>query len=106
MGTVVRLINNNIAELEESGPEDARIKSKKLSRKITSSNRSFIMDRYHYDFNNAYYIRNRSYTKYYFLLKDLLQKTGSIPAFLKEVTALPKSEEDAVKQIEAIIAAK
>ncbi len=57
----------------------------------------FMIDRYWYPINNAYFLRNRIYTAHYFELKEILKQLGSINAFLSYVTALPSDARKAVR---------
>lgn len=59
----------------------------------------FFQDRYVYAVNNAYLLRFRSYTQYYFLLKALYIKTNNRDLFYQRIFALKGSEKQVVKQL-------
>jgi hypothetical protein len=59
---------------------------------ITSQSDLFVRDRYEYEINNAYLVRYSTYCRYYFLLKELLIKTGDADTFLKKVLSLKGNE--------------
>ncbi len=54
----------------------------------------FKIDRYDYEINNAYLLRNRNYTLYYFKLKKLLMLMNNIEKFLEFICGLPTEESD------------
>ncbi len=64
---------------------------------------AFKKDRYNYEVNTAYLLRNRSYTQHYFLLKSVLNKVGSVEAFLDVLQAIPEDEEQGVRYLEQFL---
>lgn len=63
---------------------------------------NFLKDRYFYEINNAFLLRNTYYSKYYFKLRELLNLTD-INTFLKVLDSLPKKEEECFAAINAAI---
>jgi hypothetical protein len=73
-----------------------------LDRKIDKLKRNkskFNVDRYDFEVNKAYLLRNRSYTYYYFKLKQLLYLTNDLKIFLAFIVELPNDEIESVKEI-------
>lgn len=70
---------------------------------ITSKSDLFLRDRYEYEINNAYLMRYSTYCRYYFLLKELLIKTGNDAAFLKKVLALKGNEATVHEQLKNLL---
>jgi hypothetical protein len=65
---------------------------KKEINTLKKGNNKFEIERYNYDINNAYLLRNRSYTMHYFKLKKIFIQTNDLKAFLQFVTDLPNDE--------------
>jgi hypothetical protein len=53
---------------------------------------TFLIERYDYEINNAYLIRNETYTKYYFKLKELLTLHENFATFWSFIKKLPNDE--------------
>lgn len=90
-------INNLIDNIELKSDKS------KLTKKIQKLNKKknrFKIERYDYEINNAYLIRYKSYTKYYFKLKNLLILTGDLEVFMDFITDLPKNESDCILEID------
>lgn len=71
-----------------------------LINNIDSIENQFLHERYTYDINTAYLLRNSSYTKYYFKLKELLQLFDNINEFLIFMESIPNNEANATKIID------
>jgi predicted aminopeptidase len=50
----------------------------------------FQEDRFNYPVNNAYFLKNRNYSQFYFLVRDLYLKQASLGAFLEVIKKLPQ----------------
>jgi hypothetical protein len=70
-----------------------------IDNTLTQCN-GFQRDRFNYEINNAYLLKNRYYSKHYFLLKALYHHVAEPGEFVKMVCALPANEDAAVKMIE------
>jgi len=70
---------------------------------ITSQSDLFLRDRYEYDINNAYLMRYSTYCRYYFLLKELLIKTGDADTFLKKVLSLKGNETTVHEELKKLL---
>lgn len=88
-----RLINNT---------EPGLVKSKltKEIQKLNKKKNKFKIERYDYEINNAYLIRNKSYTQYYFKLKNLLTLMGGLKEFIEFINNLPKNESECILEID------
>ena len=88
-----KLINNIELKLDKA-------KLTKEIQKLNKKENRFKIERYNYKINNAYLIRNRSYTKYYFKLKNLLTLVGDLQVFIELITNLPKNESECILAID------
>lgn len=59
----------------------------------------FEQDRYAYVVNNAFLLRNKSYTQYYFVLKNKLEKSAGIKDFLESMVLLSGSETEILQAL-------
>lgn len=104
IGNLVNLASSDL----KSGQTSKFIeKSRILEKKVGKLNNdyfedSFLKDRYFYEINNAFLLRNTYYSKYYFKLKELLILTD-IKTFLKVLDSLPKKEEECFAAINTAI---
>ena len=88
-----RLINNTELELDKS-------KLTKEIEKLNKKKNKFKIERYDYEINNAYLIRNKSYTQYYFKLKNLLALIGDLKEFMEFINNLPRNESECISEID------
>ncbi|WP_405207163.1 hypothetical protein [Aquimarina sp. LLG6339-5] len=88
-----RLINNTELELDNS-------KLTKEIEKLNKKKNKFKIERYDYEINNAYLIRNKSYTQYYFKLKSLFTLIGDLKEFIEFINNLPKNESECILEID------
>jgi hypothetical protein len=90
----------------ENKKDDFDSFKRKLEESIISIDNSeqFLMERYNYELNNAYLLRNKSYTLYYFKLKELLEHKGNYKQFWEFIASLPNNEIGALAQIDLEIA--
>jgi len=73
-----------------------------LSRKISTLKKTkdkFKIERYDYEINNAYLLRNKNYTINYFELKKVLTLTGDLKTFLEFIIDLPYDENECNRKI-------
>ena len=68
--------------------------------KLKKGTNKFTIERYNYNVNNAYLLRNRSYTIHYFKLKKILMQTNNLKTFLQFVTHLPNDELKCIQEID------
>ncbi len=93
-----KCMNSFISRIN-SNPEKARQLDKKCNKRIHSileSANTFQRDRFNYEVNNAYLVKNQYYSKNYFLLKKILRKQKSIKGLLEIMKHLPERVEDCV----------
>ncbi len=86
-------INKIIHAVQHEEIIDYSFLNKKL-RMLKRNKHKFKIDRYDYEINNAYLLRNRNYTLYYFKLKKLLMLMNNIEKFLEFICGLPTEESD------------
>lgn len=100
---VSREINRLINILEFQKTNDLKLDTSTLTekvRKFSKKKNKFKIERYDYEINCAYLLRNRSYTKYYFKLKNLLILTIDLREFIDFITDLPSDEQECIKEID------
>lgn len=85
------LINKNTNDVSQLNKEIKKLKKRR---------HKFKAERYDYEINNAYLLRNRSYTLHYFKLKKVLLLTNDLKAFLEFVDDLPNNEDESIKAID------
>lgn len=85
-------INLCIAAKNETEREKGYSALRKQIQRLDSSKNRFKAERYNYELNNAYLVRNKSYTYHYFKLKQLYQLKNSLREFLLFMRALPRDE--------------
>jgi hypothetical protein len=76
---------------------------KKIIDSALTTCNDFQKDRFDYEINNAYFLKNRYYSEHYFLLKELYLKLSDSAEFLKTVCALPNNEAEAVNTIKELL---
>jgi len=64
-------------------------------------NNQFFIDRYDYAINNAYFLRYKNYTHYYFLLNKALHKMG-LNEFIPFINLLPTDEQHVKELLEIV----
>lgn len=80
------------AENIQNNQEDCKNTLQQLVNSI-DENELFLNERYRYEINNAYLIRNRSYTKYYYKLKNLFSlQNNDFQVFWDFIKKLPNNE--------------
>jgi ribonuclease HI len=98
---------NDAAEKINNGslPKNASVysDSKEIVSKALLTCNAFQKDRFNYEINNAYFLKNRYYSENYFLLKDLYLKLSDSKEFLEVICSLPKNESEAIKVINSIL---
>jgi len=63
-------------------------------------------DRFDYHVNNAYLLKNRYYSRHYFLLKEVLYKSTNIKSFIEIIKKLPPDEDEAVELLKKYLMEK
>lgn len=73
-----------------------------LKRKINNLKKTknrFKIERYDYEINNAYLLRNKDYTTHYFKLKQVLMQIGDLRTFFEFIVDLPHDENECIRKI-------
>jgi hypothetical protein len=93
---IYRTINSTIKKITADTNDVASLnfKCQKRIEKIIEDGGLFLNDRFGYNVNNAYLLKNRSYSKNYFMLKKILHKYGSIPKLLQIMKSGPREAEN------------
>lgn len=94
---------NSTIEKIKSDPSKTMQVNEKCRRKIQSilkSSDTFQKDRFDYEVNNAYLLKNSYYSRHYFLLKKVLLKQKSIKVLLEVIKNMPEKTVDCVKYLE------
>lgn len=87
-----KTLNGLTENVRNSKPEkfSAIYKSgRKHIRQLVKEGGKFVKDRYNYEVNNAYLLRNIYYAENYFLMKELYFKIGDLKEYIDFVTSLP-----------------
>ena len=95
-------INSTIEKINGHPSETIKINAK-CSRKINAilkSSDAFQKDRFNYEVNNAYLLKNSFYSVHYFLLKKVLHTQKSIRKLLEVIKHLPENPDDCIKYLE------
>lgn len=72
---------------------------RKKIKKLLKKGGVFVKDRYNYEVNNAFLLRNSYYAENYFLLKKLYLQMNDLKEFVNYITALPPELETAKDMI-------
>lgn len=104
MERIYKVVNTNSEKLSKEGKEQELIfnKSYKKIKKILRKSNIYQKNRFSYPVNNAFFIRNNYYSKYYFELKQLYKRLDESPTrFINFVANLPEELEEALSLIRA-----
>jgi len=71
----------------------------KLNTQLKNGN-TFQRDRFNYDVNNAFLLKNSFYSKNYFLLKKVMIRQGTILKFLEVIKGMPSDKDAATRYLE------
>lgn len=86
---IYKLFNKIISKFNRNPNTRLHVRCKGVLDKILVNANAFQKDRFDYNVNNAYLVKNENYCKYYFLWKKVLQKQKTIKALLKIAETLP-----------------
>ncbi len=103
---IAKRINISLNDLESNKSKDfinSKTKLKKTILRFSQNGSEFISDRYNYELNNAYLLRNKNYSMYYFKLKKLLILMEDISIFIEYISNLPDNIEESIRKIDTKI---
>ncbi|MBP6334995.1 MAG: hypothetical protein KA444_05930 [Bacteroidia bacterium] len=95
MNQTVSMNNRNHVQVIEENE-----KCTKKVREILGNANLFQKDRFNYNVNNAFLLKNEYYSKNYFLLKDVFLKQKTLKAFLEVVEKMPDNSADCERYLQ------
>lgn len=102
---IYRYLNLYIDKINKHPRKAVKLDSrceKKIKPLINKGN-LYQKDRFDYKVNNAYLLKNQNYSKYYFLIKKVYLKQGTIRKLLEIMKAAPENSDDIEKYLQKFI---
>lgn len=98
---IYALLNSTISKIN-THPRKISVLNARCQKKIHAFLKdadTFQRDRFDYEVNNAYLLKNQYYSRYYFLLKKVFLNSGTINEFLEIIKHLPEKISDCEKYL-------
>ena len=102
---IYRTINRTIKKIDAdtNNVTNLNLKCQKRIEKIIAGAGLFLNDRFGYNVNNAYLLKNSPYSKNYFMLKKIFYKSGSTTKLLQIMKSGPPEAENFEKYLKTFL---
>ena len=102
---IYKIINRYILKINKHPKNKVHYHFKsysKIQKQLINAN-DFQKDRFDYNINNAFLLKNKNYSENYFLLKKVFKKAKTIKNFIEIINSLPNNDFDCKKYLEIYI---